>query len=48
VVARGRAFNVVQGTPARLRDLVVLFAILREIGLTVVAVGRIYRHIIAA
>ena len=28
---RGRAFNLVQGTPARLRDLAMLFAILREI-----------------
>jgi hypothetical protein len=32
VVARGRAFNLVQGTAARLRDLAMLLAILREIG----------------
>ena len=34
VVARNRAFNLVQSTPARLRDLAKLFAILREIGFT--------------
>jgi hypothetical protein len=32
VVARSRAFNLAQSTPARLRDLAKLFAILREIG----------------
>jgi hypothetical protein len=32
VVARSRAFNLVQSTPARLRDLAKLGAILREIG----------------
>ena len=32
MVARSRAFNLVQSTPARLRDLAKLGAILREIG----------------